>query len=62
MRNRENKKRFQKILLLIYVVQKTIYHKMLEYTNNIKNVLYCIVLTTKIMQTECKEAKTIGIR
>ena len=58
MRNRETKKRFQKILLLIYVVQKTIYHKMLEYTNNIKNVLlFCIVLTTKITQTECKEAK-----
>ena len=33
-----------------------------EYTNNIKNVLYCIVLTTKIMQTEYKEAKTIRIR
>lgn len=58
MRNRETKKRFQKILLLIYVVQKTIYHKMLEYTNNIKNVLlFCIVLTTEITQTECKEAK-----
>lgn len=40
MRNRENSKTISEILLLIYVEQKTIYHLILEFTNNVKNVLY----------------------